>query len=282
MSTIAIPLRRGSSRILAGVLAAPLKLYQHRTLLRSMVQRDIEIRYRGSMLGALWALVSPLFLIVVYAIFFGIFLQMRPTPTAGAADYGLFVMAGVLPWLAVSDALGQSTNIVQANRNLVRKVVFPLEILPGVAVLSALVSELIGLALLLGAVLVMTDGIPIGILLLPLPLIPQFLLTLGLCWFLASIGVFLRDLGQAMGIILTTWVFLTPIFYPAEVVPQQFAWVLDWNPMASIVGIYRAIILDYGVLTVGMVAYPLAVGAAVFVLGGYWFMRTKHAFADVI
>jgi lipopolysaccharide transport system permease protein len=247
-----------------------------------MVQRDIEVRYRGSMLGALWALVSPLFLIVVYAVFFGAFMQIRPGPESGPADYGLFVMAGVLPWLAVSDALSQSTGLINLNRNLVRKVVFPLEILPCVSVLSALVNQLIGLALLLAAILLFTDNIPFGILLLPIPLIPQLLLTMGLCWFLASMGVFLRDLGQAMGILLTTWVFLTPIFYPAEIVPPQFTWLIKWNPMASIVAIYRAIILGSGPVTFEMVVYPLVLGAVVFVLGGYWFMRTKPAFADVI
>jgi lipopolysaccharide transport system permease protein len=280
--SVAVFTQRASVDYLRYVLAAPRSLWRHRTLLRSMVQRDIEVRYRGSMLGALWTLVSPLFLIVVYAVFFGAFMQMRPGPDSEASDYGLFVMAGVLPWLAFSDALSQSTGLISANRNMVRKVVFPLEILPCVSVLSALVNQLIGLALLLAAILLLTDSIPLGVLLLLVPLIPQVLLTLGLCWFLASMGVFLRDLGQAMGILLTAWVFLTPIFYPAEIVPEEFAWIIKWNPMASIVAIYRAILLGQGPLTFEMVTYPLVLGALVFVFGGYWFMRTKSAFADVI
>lgn len=263
-------------------MEAPVSVYENRGLVRSMVRRDLEARYRGSLLGALWALASPLFLILVYSVFFGLFLRIRPTPDAGAADYGLFVMAGMLPWMAISDAISQSTGVILTNRNLVQKVVFPIEILPAIVVLAAFVSQLIGLAVLGVAILLFTEQLPIGLVLLPVAMLPQLLLTLGLSWFLASVGVFLRDLSQAMSIILMTGMLMTPILYPASSVPEEFHWIIELNPISAIIAMYRVALLEAGTITPEMFAYPFVVGLLCFFAGGYWFTRTRHAFADVL
>lgn len=266
----------------ADLFAAPLAVLRHRRIVRSMVVRALEARYRGSLLGGLWALASPLFLIVVYTVFFGLFLNIRSGPGAGVGEYGLFVMAGLFPWMAISDAIAQSTNTVLENRVLVQKVVFPLEILPAVVVLTAIVTQLVGLVVLAGAILVVSGEIPVGLIALPILLVPQVLFTLGIAWFLASLGAFVRDLAHATGIFLTAWMLLTPILYPIDIVPEQFSMFLWLNPVTSIVAAYRAALLGTGTFGLDLLAYPTILGAALCLAGGCWFMRTKNRFSDVL
>ncbi len=262
--------------------SAPLSVVRHRHLIWMMVRRDVQGRYRGSALGALWALASPLFLIAIYAIFFGVFLQLRPAGRPGVADFGLFIMAGVVPWMAFSEGLTRSTSVVLDNRTLVKKVVFPLEVLPANVVIAALVGQAIGLVVLSLALLLMRGQSPLGLLLVPLLLVPQVLFTLGLAWLLASIGVFLRDLAQAIGLLMTAWMFLTPIFYSPSALPADWRWLLVLNPMAQFVVGYRAALMGEGGLDLLALGAAVVIGLLTFLVGGAWFMRTKHAFADVV
>ena len=188
----------------------------------------------------------------------------------------------MLPWLAVSEAVSRSVDSVVSNVNLVKKVVFPLEILPLNVVASALVSEAFAMIVLIGGILLSVHRLPWTVLLLPVILIPQLLLTAGLCWFLASVGVFVRDLGQAVSLLLMGWMFATPIMYPETMIPARFGWVLKINPLALIVSAYRGIFIEGHVSHWKWLA-AWGVFAIVFAFVGHaWFLKTKKGFADVI
>jgi lipopolysaccharide transport system permease protein len=262
--------------------SAALNTIRHRQLVWAMIQRDLQGRYRGSLLGALWTLLSPLALIVLYTLFFGIFLQVRAVPATSVADFGLFVMAGLVPWIAISEGITRAASAILDNRTLVKKVIFPLEILPANVVLAALVGQAIGLGVLAAATWSMHGRLPSGLLLLPAILVPQVLLTLGLAWFLASIGVFIRDIGQILSLLLTGWMFGTPIFYAFPSVPDGWRWVIAANPLTHLVAGYRSVLLGSDDIDYAGLGTAMLLSLLICLLGGAWFQRTKHAFADVL
>jgi lipopolysaccharide transport system permease protein len=260
----------------------PRALWVNRKLIRSMVRRDILSRYRGSFGGALWTFLNPLLLMATYAFVFGAVLKTRFGGDTTGTGYVLYFLAGMLPWLAFSEAVGRSPYVILEHRNFVKKLVFPLETLPPNLVISGLVTEIFGLAIFIIGLLAIRHALPASVLWLPALLIPQLLLTAGICWFLAALGIFLRDLGQIMGFILTLWFFLTPICYSESILPESARKMLVWNPMYHLVSGYRAIFLEgrppHGEL---LVILWLASGA-IAVLGHAWFHRLRRSFADVI
>ncbi|MBI4458695.1 MAG: ABC transporter permease, partial [Acidobacteria bacterium] len=209
----ALQLRR-ARRLVFQFLWHPLRaVLRYRSLIASMARRDVLGRYRGSLAGGWWTLIHPLLLMLVYFFVFGVVLGVRFKAGQGAGDYVSYFFCGMLPWLAFSEALGRASNVVLEHSGFVRRVIFPLEILPANLTLAGLVTEAFGLAILLAAWLAWGRGVHWSAAYLPLILLPQILLTAGLCWFLAALGVFLRDTGQIMGFLLTVWFFLTPICY---------------------------------------------------------------------
>ncbi|MBI3934038.1 MAG: ABC transporter permease [Acidobacteria bacterium] len=253
---------------------------RHRVLIASMVRREMQGRYRGSMAGAWWTLLQPLLLMLAYYFVFGIVLKAGGTHGAGA--FVFYFLCGTVPWLGFSEAVARAPNIVVENSNFVKRVIFPLEILPVNLTLMGLVSEGFALAIFLTAVITLGPGVSWAVLYFPAVLIPQLLFTAGLCWFLAALGVFLRDTGQIMSFLLTIWFFATPIVYYAEALPQRFLWLFRLNPMYTIVGAYRNIFLEHSAPH----AYPLALlwllSLAVFWFGHSWFYKMKKSFADLI
>ncbi|MBI3894569.1 MAG: ABC transporter permease [Acidobacteria bacterium] len=253
-------------------------ILRYRSLIVSMAQRDILGRYRGSMGGGWWTLIHPLLLMMVYFFVFGIVMGVRFKPGQSAGDYVLYFFCGMLPWMAFSEAVGRSPNVVWDHSGFVKRVIFPLEILPANLTLASLVTETFGLAILL----VWAGGTPWMAIYFPLILLPQILLTAGLCWFLAALGVFLRDTGQIMGFLLTAWFFLTPICYAEAALPQRWLWLLEKNPMYTIVVSYRAIFLENSLPANEPLVILWIVSLAVFWLGYAWFHKTKKSFADFI
>ena len=255
-------------------------LWQNRGLIRSMVRRDILARYKGSFGGTLWTLLNPLLLLSTYFFVFGIVFQSRFAGDTSRWGYVLYFLAGMLPWLAFAEAVGRSPSVILEYRNFVKKLVFPLDTLPVNLVFAGAVTEMIGLTIFLIALLLIRHAVPATVLWFPLVLIPQLLFTAGLCWFLAALGVFARDLGQIIGFLLTLWLYLTPIFYPETQVPAIAARFLKFNPMWVLVRGYRSIFLEgrapesLGVMWIGSVL--------VAVLGYAWFHRLRKSFADTI
>src|SRR6185436_5698215 len=192
---------------------------QNHKLIRSMVQRDILARYRGSFAGALWTFLNPLLLMATYFFVFGVVLQSRFAGDSSRAGYVLYFLAGMLPWLAFSEAVGRAPSVIIEHRTFVKKLRFPLDTLPVNLVIAGLVTQAVATVVFVIGFAILRGVLPSSVVWLPLLLIPQVLLTAGLCWALAATGVFLRDLGQVVGFVLTMWFFLTPICYAEDLLP---------------------------------------------------------------
>jgi lipopolysaccharide transport system permease protein len=257
-------------------------IWNNRRLIRSMVSRDIAARYQGSFGGVLWTFLNPLLLMATYFFVFGVVLETRFAGDQSRAGYVLYFLAGMLPWLAIAEAVGRAPSVILEYRNFVKKLVYPLDTLPVNLVIAGLVTELFGVVIFVCGLFVLRDGIPASIVWLPILLIPQLLLSAGLAWLLAAAGVFVRDLGQVIGFLMTLWFFLTPICYAEEAVPAAAARILAYNPLLVLVRGYRAILLEQRApFSDALVALYIG-SAALAVLGYAWFHRLRKSFADVI
>jgi len=274
---------RRAAQLLARFFTYPVRsLLRHRTLISSMVRRDVVGRYRGSVAGSLWTVLHPLLLMIAYYFVFAVVLQVRFRAEQGSGDFVFYFLCGMLPWLAFSEAVGRSPNVILEHSNFVKRVVFPLEILPLNLTLTGLVTELFALLIFFGALLGTGRGLGWTAAYFPLILVPQVLLTAGFCWFLAALGVFLRDIGQVMGFLLTVWFFMTPICYPANALPEAWLWLFEKNPMYTIVETYRAVFLENTPPNWTPLAALWGVAAATFCLGYAWFYKVRKSFADLI
>lgn len=259
-----------------------LAIWRNRSLIRTMVRRDILGRYRGSFGGIFWTVLNPLLLMLTYFFVFGVVLQTRFGPDASRTGFALYFLAGMLPWLAFSEAAGRAPTVMLEHRNFVKKLVFAVETLPVNLVAAGLVTEIFGLAIFTAAFWAARGAVPASVLWLPVLIVPQVLFTLGLCWFLAALGVFVRDLGQIIGFLLTLWFFLTPICYPEASLPAWALPVLSKNPLYVLVGGYRAVFLEAQAPAFGSLWKLWLLSAAVFVGGHAWFYKLRKSFPDVI
>lgn len=259
-----------------------LTTWRNRGIIRVMVRRDVLGRYRGSFGGVFWTVINPLLLMLTYFFVFGIVLRARFGGDESRSSFALYYLAGMLPWLAFSEALGRSANVLVEHRNFIKKLVFAVETLPVNLVVSGLVSEFFAIVLFCAFLLTARGAVPLSLAWLPMLLVPQVLLTAGLSWFLAALGVFVRDLGQLVGFLLTLWFFLTPICYPETSLPNQFLPLFSKNPIYVLVRGYRAIFLEQRPPDFGPLWKLWVLAAAVFVLGHAWFYKLRKSFADII
>lgn len=257
-------------------------IVRNRSLIRTMVRRDILGRYRGSFGGVFWTILNPLLLMVTYFFVFGVVLRTRFGSDPSRAGFALYFLAGMLPWLAFSEAAGRAPGVMLEHRNFVRKLVFAVETLPVNLVVSGLVSEVFALALFSIGLFLARGALPASVLWLPVLVIPQVLFTAGICWFLAALGVFVRDLGQVIGFLLTLWFFLTPICYPEAALPGAALPLLSKNPMFVLVRGYRAVFLEHQAPQFGPVWKFWVVSAVIFIAGHAWFYKLRRSFADII
>lgn len=257
-------------------------LWTNRKLIASMVKRDILSRYRGSVGGAVWTLVNPLLLMLTYFFVFGVVMQARFGADTSRSGFALYFLAGLLPWLAFAEAAGRSPQVIVEHRNFVKKLLFPVEILPVNLVISGIATQAFALLIFLLFLLAARGGIPISGLWLPVLLIPQILLTAAACWILAAAGVFFRDLTQITAFLLQLGFFLTPILYPESQIPPQAALVLKLNPIVLLVRGYRTIFLEGQAPAIAPLLALTAGAAAFAIIGHAWFHRLKKSFADAI
>lgn len=257
-------------------------LREHRDLIRSMVRRDLTSRYKGSVIGSAWAIITPAVQIVIFTVIFSGIFSAKFGEQGGHLRFAVYMFCGMLPWIAFSDGVLRSTTALTDNINLVRRVVFPLEALPVNLAFSALIQQLLGTIVLLMAAVLMQRTLHATALWLPLLLIPQLLATIGLGWLMASLGVFVRDMSQVNQLALQACFYLTPILYPENLVPPNYRWLVDWNPVAPLIRSYRRILLEGQMPDWRGLGFTLAFGVFCFVFGYWWFQRTKKAFADVL
>jgi len=257
-------------------------LLRNREVIRLLTWRDFQARFRGSSLGLFWAVFQPLLTIVIYTVVFSAFLKIKFGSSDSPFEFAVFLLCGLIPWTAFSEAILGSTTVVRGNANLVKRVVFPLEILPLNVNLVATIQQVISLVLLQILAFFVTRQLFITILLVPVFLFIQFLFSAGLSWLWASLSVFFPDLRQITSLLLNVMMFLTPIFYPEDIVPKWAVWLMRINPLAYIIHMYRATILQGQFPSIIEVAVGIVFSLIVFVLGYYWFSRTKKMFIDVL
>lgn len=257
-------------------------LIRHWPLVRSMVRRDVSARYRGSFGDALWTFLNPLLLMAAYYFVFAVVLRARFPGDPTRSGFFLYFFAGMLPWLAFSESLGRSPQLMLENRNLVKKILFPVETLPINLTLVGLVTQAFATLLFLAGLILLRGSIPITTLALPLLLVPQLLFTAGLCWALAALGVFFRDLAQIIGFLLTLWFFLTPICYPEASLPPDALHWLRWNPIFHLVRGYRAVLLESHLPPILNLAILWVTGLVAAWLGHGLFFKLRRAIPDVL
>jgi lipopolysaccharide transport system permease protein len=255
-------------------------------LLRTLVRRDLEARYKGSVLGNLWPLVNQLSQLLIYTYVFAIVLKVKLSLHGVPENnftFGLWLFTGLLPWISFTGGLTQAASSVVVQPNLVKKVVFPLELLPLVPVLSAFIESAFGLIALIFFVALATHTLHTTLALLPLIWLTQLLLTAGLGYLAAGLTVFLRDIPQTLGVILNIWFYMTPIIYPASAIPAEFrGWVFWLNPIATISEVYRDIILVGEIKHWSEWFVASGISLIIYLLGMKVYKHLRPAFADVL
>lgn len=256
-------------------------LLRHRSIIKSYVKRDFTGRYKGSIFGSLWTVINPLVILGIYTFVFSGIFRIKFGSEGGLLNFAIYTFCGMIAWTAFSDAIGRSATIISENANLVKKVVFPLETLPVYIALSGLLTQIIGSTIMVIIVLVTKYQLHWTLIYLPLLMFLQVLFTIGLSWFISSLGVFIKDISHIIGLVLLAWMFLTPIMYPESMVPERFKFIL-LNPLAMLVSSYRSVIIEGqqpDFIRLIILSFFIIV---IFCAGYEFFGRAKTAFSDVI
>ena len=267
----------------ASPMGAVRSLWANRQLIARMGQREIIGRYKGSAMGLAWSFITPLFMLAIYTFVFSVVFQARwGTSEESKTQFAVVLFAGLIVHTLFSDVINRAPQLVLGNVNYVKKVVFPLEILPVVQLLSATFHALVSVAVLIAAQLVFQGSLPITALLLPVVLLPFLLLTLGLAWCLASLGVFVRDVGQTISLVTSVMLFMSPVFFPVQSLPPALQPWMHLNPLTFVIEQVREVVV-WGRLPdwQGLAVYSLASIATAW-LGFAWFQKTRKGFADVL
>lgn len=261
-------------------------IWPHRFLLRQWTRRLLAQRYAGSLLGPLWTLVTPLFMLAIYTFVFGIVFHARwqalGAELNNTGGYALILFCGMAAFQLFAETVNGASRCIVDNSNLVKKVIFPLQILPVAQMLSAAVTSLVWFSLTLLGALLSGQGIPWTALLLPVSLAPLMALSLGVAWFVAGITVYLRDAPHVVSLSMQALFFMTPIFYPEELVPSSLRWVADINPLAHICRQCRELLLFGQIPSWEHLLLTWLFCALVCQLGFVWFAKVQRGFADVL
>jgi lipopolysaccharide transport system permease protein len=249
-----------------------------------LTTRAIEQRYRGSALGVLWSFLTPLFLLAVFTFVFAVVFQARwgAGQAGGTLEFAIILFAGLTTFTIFAEVVSSAPVMIIGQPNLVKKVVFPLEILPVVALGAALFQAAIAFVLLMALQIGFGGGFHATALLVPVLIVPLCLFILGLGWGLAALGVYVRDVGQVIPPIVTALMFLTPIFYPASTLPDWLRPYMTFNPLAFSVEAVRNAVVFGRLPDLGSWLLGLAGGLAVAALGYFFFQKTRKGFADVL
>lgn len=258
--------------------------WKHRSLIFQMVRREVIGRYRGSVMGLLWSFLNPVLMLLVYTFVFSVVFQAKWSTgsSESKADFALILFVGMIVHSVFAECVNRAPGLILGNVNFVKKVVFPLEILPWVALGATFFHTLVSIAVWALFFAVVKGYLPWTLVFLPLVALPLVLVSLGFTWFLAATGVFLRDVSQTTGIFTTVLLFVSPIFYPASALPEEYRGLLDLNPLTFLIEQARDVMVwaklpDFA----GLAAYTLG-ALAVALFGLAWFQKTRRGFADVL
>jgi lipopolysaccharide transport system permease protein len=257
--------------------------YRRRGLLWQMVKREVQQKFLGSWLGLSWALITPLAMLSVYTFVFRSVLNAKwPGASDSNVEFALQIFSGLLVYGLFSEVIGRAANLIIEQPNLVKKVIFPLEILPWVTVLSALFFSSVSFLVLLAGLLVMRDGLTIHVLSVPLIAAVFAPMLLGLSWLLASLGVYLRDINHIVSLLLAPMLFLSPIFYPTSALPEFAQSIMQFNPLTVIIEAFRGATLGAQWPDFMVLGKYFVVSIIVAILGATCFKKIRTGFADVL
>lgn len=271
---------------LANPIFAIKSILKHRDLIKQIVKRNVQLRYRGSVLGLIWMVSTPILMIMVYTFVFSVVFKARWGTGTGAEEskiaFALILFCGLAVYNIFVESINTATSVIISNPNLVKKVVFPLEILPLTSLLTSLFFGIVWFVILIISICVLMQKICFTAICLPFVLFPLILFSCGVSWFVSSLATFLRDLPHAITLAMQVLMFLTPIFYSMDMIPEPYKTILKLNPLTYVIENARKVMIynqwpDWYVLGISMI-----VAVVVFQLGYMWFMKTKKGFADVL
>lgn len=269
----------------ASPIALARSLRANAALVRALVIREVIGRYQGSILGVLWSLFNPIFMLVIYTFFFSVIFKSRWTPGAAAEDRSQFALAlfiGLIPFNLFTECINRAPGLILANANYVKKVVFPLEMLPIVSIGAACFHALVSLFVWLVFYFIAYGTPHVTALWLPLIVVPLLLLVAGASWMLSALGVYLRDVGQVTALCTTALMFISPVFFPASALPERFRPLFALNPLTPVIEMLRDAMMWGHAPHMHRVLMSFVSGVAVAWLGFAWFQKTRRGFADVL
>jgi lipopolysaccharide transport system permease protein len=257
-------------------------LWSRRRLIWVLAMREIQGKYRGSLFGTAWSAITPLLMLAVYTFVFSVVFQSRWEQRGDRLDFALILFLGMLCFNIFAEVAIRSTALIASNVNYVKKVVFPLEILPCVALMTSLFHAAISFVVWSLAMVAVGRGLPVTIVFMPLYVLPLIAATLGVAWFLSALGVYLRDIGQVISVLITGLLFLSPIFFSARSVPEDFRPLVALNPLSYLLEGLRGVAV-FGDTPRWSELGLLTLGASLIAWGGYaFFQATRRGFADVV
>jgi lipopolysaccharide transport system permease protein len=258
--------------------------WRNRELLVTLIKRDVVGRYRGSLMGTAWSFFNPLIMLVIYTFVFSVVFKARwgSTRDGDHTDFAITLFVGMIVHGLFAECVNRAPSLILNNVNYVKKVLFPLDILPWVAFGSALFHACISLAVLLLTQLVATGRMPWTALLFPIVLLPLVFATMGFAWFLSALGVFVRDIAQVTGLFTLGLLFLSPVFYPVSALPARYQPWLHLNPLTLIIEEGRNTLIFGKVPDFSYWSFALGASLLVAWVGFAWFQKTRKGFADVL
>ena len=257
-------------------------LWHSRRLMWNFVANDLRNRYTGSAVGFFWTVVNPLLELITYTFVFHVLIGVSFHPAGGWTHYALFLFCGMVTWMGVSDGVTRATTAIQEHAHLIKKVHFPVLVLPAYVVMAALVNQLIRLGVLCAGALVAGQGLSWHLVLLPYVLAVQVAFVLGLGLLLSTAQVYFKDTIHVVRALLLIWMFVTPIFYPAAVYPKQAVLLLQLNPLAHLVGVYHELILNHRMPHPHNLLVITVIGVFTLLVGYAVFHHHRERFADLV
>lgn len=260
------------------------RFYGQGNLIWQLAKRQVIGRYKGSFLGILWSFFYPLLMLATYTFVFSVVFKARWGVSANESklEFALTLFCGLIVFQLFSENVSRAPGLILENPNFVKKVIFPLEILPLSSLVASLVHTLISVVILLLGVMLFLNHVPWSAIYLPLVMLPLLLLSLGLTWFLSSLGVFVRDLQQMIGVVVQLLMFLSPIFYPVSALPETVQSLMLANPLSGIIENFRRVLIWNQPPQWHWLLWETLLGLGVAVFGYWWFEKTRKGFADVI
>lgn len=258
-------------------------LLRNGSLVWELSKREVLGRYRGASFGLAWSVISPFMMLCIYAFAFGTIMKSRwPHEAGGDHSYAAILFTGLIVHGFFAECVSRATTLVVGNPNFVKRVVFPLDVLPWPMMFSALFHALMNVVVLALLMLALEHRLHLTLLLLPLILVPLMLLTMGMCWFLASVGVYFRDISQVMPVFMTAMLFLSSAIIPVSILPKNLQTLFNLNPLTFFIDEARVVVLMGEAPNWGALALATVTGLLVAWLGHAWFVMTQRGFADVL